>query len=471
MRKRMISLMAAICVIICLSVGLSASAFEVSETLEVGHSYPETVIKTITAESENIEPISPAVQMENGITFSFKTSGKVITLTYRGTPEAARTVTFDASYRDNGTPVEGKVTFAVAESSPAAEKPVINSFSPSSIPSSVKQSDSAIQFSVSASANGTLSYEWLLDGVVKSTASSYTFEPSSVLEGTHYLECVVTNTRNGSSANSGDSSPSWEFRVEKAEESEPPKITGAASAAEISGTGTAKLKVTAEGENLTYQWYMVTNSGNERVVDGKYGAVEYSGGKTDTLKITCTMAPNTVTTKFMCEVTDKNGLTAKTEDYILYVKEDPEASRVKSISVSKKPSKTTYVEGETLDTSGMEVTVVTAKGTETITSDFVCSPTYLDKEGSQTITVSYGGQTATFSVSVSRASHEHSWSDWQVDDGRVYRSCTVSGCTAKEIFVKDDFIDKYPTQAASLGLEKDEEDEPVTAPEEEENSA
>jgi len=72
-----------------------------------------------------------------------------------------------------------------------------------------------------------------------------------------------------------------------------------------------------------------------------------------------------------------------------------------SIVVKTMPTITSYFVGDTLDTAGLELTVNYNNGeTATITSGFTCDPTTLDTEGTQTITVTFGGKTCTFDVDV-----------------------------------------------------------------------
>ena len=75
---------------------------------------------------------------------------------------------------------------------------------------------------------------------------------------------------------------------------------------------------------------------------------------------------------------------------------------VKSISVLKLPNKTSYNYKDTLDTTGLELSVSYTDGTsETVKSGYEVTPTKLSKTGSQVITVTYEDCTATFSVDVS----------------------------------------------------------------------
>ena len=71
------------------------------------------------------------------------------------------------------------------------------------------------------------------------------------------------------------------------------------------------------------------------------------------------------------------------------------------IAIASNPTKTSYFVGDTLDTTGLKLTATYSNGTtQTITSGFTCTPTALSTAGAQTVTVNYGGKTATFTVSV-----------------------------------------------------------------------
>ena len=78
---------------------------------------------------------------------------------------------------------------------------------------------------------------------------------------------------------------------------------------------------------------------------------------------------------------------------------------VTSISVAKSPAKLVYNVGESLDTTGLEITANKADGTtETVTSGFTVSPSgALNTAGDNTISVSYKGCTTTFTVKVNPA--------------------------------------------------------------------
>ena len=92
--------------------------------------------------------------------------------------------------------------------------------------------------------------------------------------------------------------------------------------------------------------------------------------------------------------TTVNGLTS---NCTINVKKE----EVTSLTIATKPTKTNYYVGDTLNTAGLTLKAAYNNGTtQTITSGFTCTPTALSTAGAQTVTVSYGGKTATFTVKV-----------------------------------------------------------------------
>jgi len=77
---------------------------------------------------------------------------------------------------------------------------------------------------------------------------------------------------------------------------------------------------------------------------------------------------------------------------------------VSSIAIRTTPSRTVYNVGDTLNTAGLSLDVTWASGDRTVvTSGFTATPTVLSTQGTQVITVSFGGRNATFSVTVNVA--------------------------------------------------------------------
>lgn len=78
---------------------------------------------------------------------------------------------------------------------------------------------------------------------------------------------------------------------------------------------------------------------------------------------------------------------------------------VKSISVYQTPDKVNYNIGDKLDTAGLKLRVnYSDGGSSVINSGFKCSPDSFNKEGAQTVNVSYEGAVTSFSVSVQNPS-------------------------------------------------------------------
>lgn len=78
-----------------------------------------------------------------------------------------------------------------------------------------------------------------------------------------------------------------------------------------------------------------------------------------------------------------------------------EQAALSKIEVVSKPTKTSYYVGDMLDDTGLTLKATYSDGTtKTISEGFSCTPTTLNAAGTQTITVSYGGKTATFTVTV-----------------------------------------------------------------------
>ena len=77
---------------------------------------------------------------------------------------------------------------------------------------------------------------------------------------------------------------------------------------------------------------------------------------------------------------------------------------VSSISIQSKPSKTVYTIGEKFDASGLSVKVTMSDGTtKTITSGFTLSNPDMTVAGTKTVTVTYSGKTASFTITVKAA--------------------------------------------------------------------
>ena len=74
------------------------------------------------------------------------------------------------------------------------------------------------------------------------------------------------------------------------------------------------------------------------------------------------------------------------------------------LSLNRLPDKLSYSVGDTLDTSGLVLYLISSKNNAMeVTEGYSISPTRLDREGQQEITVTYGGMSCSFKVNVSAA--------------------------------------------------------------------
>lgn len=86
------------------------------------------------------------------------------------------------------------------------------------------------------------------------------------------------------------------------------------------------------------------------------------------------------------------------ESYTVYPKYEP---IVNSISIKTLPVKTEYTVGERVNPTGLVLEATVGNLTSTVESGYRCTPEYLTATGTQTVTVHYGGKTATYTVNVS----------------------------------------------------------------------
>lgn len=120
------------------------------------------------------------------------------------------------------------------------------------------------------------------------------------------------------------------------------------------------------------------------------------------------------------------------------VKINPTPAVLTSISVKNTPNKTNYFVGDLLDVTGLKLTATYNNGTaETITEGYTCSPMNLDKAGTQKITATYQGKTATFNVTVKeKATQElelNPNSVFEVDNSANALTGVSAGATAADI--------------------------------------
>ena len=124
-------------------------------------------------------------------------------------------------------------------------------------------------------------------------------------------------------------------------------------------------------------------------------AAKYNNGTTQPVSSGFTCTPTALNTAGTQKITVTYG--GKTANFNVTVND----VALSGIAVKTNPAKTTYYVGDTLNTSGLTLTATYNNGTtQTVSSGFTCTPTALNTAGTQKITVTFGGYTTYFSVTV-----------------------------------------------------------------------
>ncbi len=180
----------------------------------------------------------------------------------------------------------------------------------------------------------------------------------------------------------------------------------------FNAAGTQKITVSYGGKSTSFNVTVENVVLSSVVVKSNPNKTTYNVGDTlNTTGLTLTATFNNGTTQtissgFTC--TPKTLSTAGTQK-ITVTYEGKAASFnviveevvVTSLTVKTAPTKTSYYVGDTLNTNGLTLTATYNNGTtKTISSGFTCTPTTLSTVGTQKITVTYGGKTTSFDVSV-----------------------------------------------------------------------
>ena len=315
--------------------------------------------------------------------------------------------------------------------------------------------NAVVRVSASSPDGGVLSYQWYSNstrsnqnGALIGGATGAELTLSTAVPGTNYYYCVVTNSSGGSY--SAVSSPAIAVTVSTAEPSAlsvnvmPDKrdytvgdtldttglqlllrYTNGSSELISSGfeaqprtldkAGTQAITVSYKGLSCTYP--VLVEEAEEQVLDLQvvnlprkldYVVGDWLDTTGLTLRVDTNKGSYDVSTGFSCmpRILDTEGRQTITVNYgtqttSFNVDVKAAEKRVESISVSKRPTKLSYQVGDTLDTSGMVLTVVTNKGTEEVSEGFVCLPTVFTRAGTQTVTISYQGNSCTMDFVVS----------------------------------------------------------------------
>lgn len=255
----------------------------------------------------------------------------------------------------------------------------------------------AVQINVSAAVGdgGKLSYQWYSSAINNVTggteilgATSGTLSVDTSVPGTTYYYCIVTNTNNGSTSMS--ISHTITVTVKDI----------AVSAISVDTLPTQRDYKLGDTLNISGLHIKVEfENGDSRIISDGFSANPLELNNTGTQKI-------------------EIGYMGKTCSFTVNV--EPADEAVEGIGVLTLPAKTEYTVGDTLDAAGLSIRVYTNNGHRDVSQDLDCSTTLLDKAGTQTITVNYGGKTCSFSVQVKAEDKPVSLSVKTMPDKRSY---------------------------------------------------
>ena len=144
--------------------------------------------------------------------------------------------------------------------------------------------------------------------------------------------------------------------------------------------------------------------------------------------------------------------------FTVNVQQDEEA--VTGIGVLTLPDKTSYVVGDTLDTTGLAIRAYTNKGYWDVSDGLECSPTVFEVPGNQTVTIRYSDKECTFTVPVSQVAVPASIAVARLPDKIQYaigEPLDTTGLVIRQVNSNNESTDVYtgftcsPTQFDAVG--------------------
>ena len=349
-----------LCLLLALSLLLAPSGAACAETLVTLGSFPagsELDIPILQADT-GAEIITDG--LPQGLRVEKEDLGISSLLVLRGTPLYAGDYRF--------TVEAGDVTVCSMSILPAVPTVTV----PTDLRCTVGQ-QVELQVSASSPDGGTLSYQWYAArGPVNEAiegAVGNVLRPDTSAAGTTWYCCEVTNTNNG--------------------------LVSTAVSDYVSVVVAEAVVQSITIESLPFKTeYLV---GDELDVAGLRILVRYDGGYNEIIDEGFTVSPAVFSSAGTHSVTV--GYEGRSCGFNVMVKTAEQS--VKGIGVLTLPRKTEYVPGENLQTAGLSIRCFTEDGGHfDVSSGLDCSPTRLDREGEQTITVTYAEKTCTFTVRV-----------------------------------------------------------------------
>ena len=163
-----------------------------------------------------------------------------------------------------------------------------------------------------------------------------------------------------------------------------PQITKQPITAEVAAGETATVIAEACGQRLSYQWYYA-----------EPGAKKFQPVGGNSIELSMVITGENSGGRAYCVVTDVLGQRAQTETVFLKTPATPNG-----ITLTQLPYTLTYDLRQELRTRGLEVALTFDDNTQQLVTDYTVSGYDPNVGGEQTVTVTYGDFTATFTVTV-----------------------------------------------------------------------
>ena len=158
------------------------------------------------------------------------------------------------------------------------------------------------------------------------------------------------------------------------------------------------LKKGLKGDDVKYIQQKLKDLGYSVSVDGDFG-----NGTLNAVRQFQT--DNGMTADGVCGPATWKKIAASQAKAISAAQSGKSGKAVTGISIARQPSKQLYYAGEKLDTTNLRIKVTYADGTtKTFNQGYTCSVTKFTKTGTRKVTVSYGGKSTSFKVTVKKAS-------------------------------------------------------------------
>lgn len=236
-------------------------------------------------------------------------------------------------------------------------------------------------------------YQWYNGRDAISGATGRQYKPDTSRPGTWTYSCVVTNSGYGTTTSNF---ASVNFTVEAPPLDKPTVTITGNNRVSVGDNAVLEARVRGGGSNVSYQWYIGLGSYWAPIDDGSGKSAQY---RPDTSKAG--------DYAYYCEITssDNYGQSVK-------VKSDPvsytvveRTRQIKSVKVYSQPKKVRYNDGETLDTTGLQLRVDYSDGDpDIVTSGFLATPQTVSyaysNNGVVTVTVNYKGYSDYYRVNV-----------------------------------------------------------------------